>query len=97
MTAKWRGAMTPLIRNEDGWTWPKTVLDFAAGHEITRANLDALMDALDGLLGGCGVSATIQDVLVHGITADEIIFEAQVPPPQLEQGSSLQREWYNEI
>jgi hypothetical protein len=89
-----------LRRNKDGWGWPKTVLDFAAASEITRANLDALMNALDGLLGGSGVSVTIQDVLVHGedqITRDEIIFRARVPPHQWEQEVTLQREWYNEI
>jgi hypothetical protein len=92
--------MTLVRHTERGWVWPKTVLDFAAASQITRANLNALMDALDGLLGGCGGCVSIQDVPVHGedqITTDEIIFEARVPPRQMEQVTALQREWYNDI
>jgi hypothetical protein len=100
MTAKRRGAMTPLNRNEAGCAWPKPILDFAAASEIKRANHDVLMDALDALLGGCGVSVRIQDVPVqeeYQITQNEIVFEARVSQRQLEQGTTLKREWYNEV
>jgi hypothetical protein len=91
--------MTPVKRNHEGWVWPKTVLDYAAYHGVAaRAQLEEIMDALDVLLGGRGVSVTIQVIPVIGedrITTEEIIFVTRASPDEMRNESELRQAFYS--
>src|SRR5437899_843948 len=52
--------MFVMRRENEGWFWPKTVLDFAAWRGVTRGQLDRLMDVTSGLLLGRELSVSLR-------------------------------------